>query len=722
MLRLPTLPSFITMHETVMQHYYKVVFYVCSLFYHILAQQLQNPYQCSGTDTFIKVTGYSPSRGDLLPLYASADHAITRECFRRCKSSPDCIGFLVDYSSSACFRISSSSSSSSTSSSSSASATTPSNMYGYNYSNITDVRYFQRTCINTALTPNCQSRAWIFERVLNFELVGSDRVTYIVDTKEDCMQLCLQESRFACRSAEFIYSAKRCVISNQNRHTLPDSYRATPWNIDYLENQCVDPVPNGQTCSFEEYPNKTMIFRDLEFSHLSQNECHARCINESNFICRSFTYVPASFSGNGMSRCWLGSEDTISAGPRALKAFQGAIYMERAPCIDLMVVCSDNSINVTLRTVEPFKGRMYVSGYTKACDAEGIGGYVTTLTLPMTGTGPSSNCGITVIKSVGDTNRTLLSTVIVVQYNPIILRRGDRAVKIGCLLDTNFSRGNGTVNASIIVTGPDNLTGGGTVVYNTTSGPPTVRIRIVDHSTGNSNTKEVELGQELEFRIDVIPDNGPYGIMAGHLVATSADGSYSVLLLNDRGCPPDPTTFPEFRKVSQDSESLVANFRAFKFQGSPVVRFTVMVQFCPGKCPETYCGNEDEYGRIKRHYITNATLYEEMPLQTAIVVHTPQTLPSSLISADDTNGKIIVAGIDDISGSVCIYYGAIIGLVIAWLLLQFLILIGCYFVVRERYKRRGDEDNMQHKLQDDFTSFDNNRHVHWADEGNRPTS
>ena len=69
-------------------------------------------------------------------------------------------------------------------------------------------------------------------------------------------------------------------------------------------------------------------------------------------------------------------------------------------------------------------------------------------------------------------------------------------------------------------------------------------------------------------------------------------------------------------------------------------------------------------------------------------------------------------------GSVCVYYGAIIGLVIAWLLLQFLILIGCYFVVRERYKRRVSEDNMQHKLQDDFSSYDNNRHVHWADERN----
>ena len=84
--------------------------------------------------------------------------------------------------------------------------------------------------------------------------------------------------------------------------------------------------------------------------------------------------------------------------------------------------------------------------------------------------------------------------------------------------------------------------------------------------------------------------------MAGHLVARSEDGSYSVLLLNDRGCPPDPSTFPAFRKVSSNSRSLVSNFRAFKFQGSPVVRFTVMVQFCPGNCPPV----STDYGR---HYM-----------------------------------------------------------------------------------------------------------------------
>jgi hypothetical protein len=63
-------------------------------------------------------------------------------------------------------------------------------------------------------------------------------------------------------------------------------------------------------------------------------QCHDKCVNETNFICRSLTYVPDTASGTGVSVCWLHSDDTISVGPRSLKPFLGAMYMERAPCLD----------------------------------------------------------------------------------------------------------------------------------------------------------------------------------------------------------------------------------------------------------------------------------------------------------------------------------------------------------------------------------------------------
>lgn len=687
---------FSTTHGAAFHLHYALILFTCHLLHQILAQRPE----CRGTDTFVKVAGYSP-QGEY--LYGSPGHAITKECYKRCSSSNDCMGFLVDYPKYACYRIPFSY----------GMMTTPGSVIGYHYHpNMNETNYYERKCLQE-VPSKCSPRAWVFERVPGYELIGFNTYTYPSQSREECMMWCFRETNFECRSAEFTYSARVCVLSNQDRRTQPDSYIATTKDVEYLENQCVDPSPTGQTCAFEEHHNRTFEYRDLEFQNINQDMCHDKCVNETNFICRALTFIPFSDTGeNGV--CYLHSDDTISLGPSALKPYSGATYLERAPCLNLTVICTEDSIDVTLRSVEAFGGQIYVNGHADACNSRGNGGYITTLSIPLSEPGSPNPCGIMIVKSVGTTNRTLMSTVVVVQRNPFIQRRGDRAVKVGCLLGGSFSPTQ-TVNTSIVITGPDNVVGGGTTILNSTAVTPVVQIRILDPVTGNPNTKETQLGQELQFRIDVQPDNGPFDISAGHLVATNADGTETILLLNEKGCPPDPSIFPAFTKAGPNSQSLVANFRAFKFFNSLVVRFTVMIQFCPDTCPPVDCGNGIvAYGRRKRESAGNGT---EMPLQTTLIVHSPQLLPSSLIHGPDSNGRIIV-GIEDTPGSVCVYFGAIIGLVIAWLLLQFLILLGCYIVVREKYKRKREEDNsMQHKLEDDFNGFDNNRHVHWADEG-----
>lgn len=61
----------------------------------------------------------------------------------------------------------------------------------------------------------------------------------------------------------------------------------------------------------------------------------------------------------------------------------------------------------------------------------------------------------------------------------------------------------------------------------------------------------------------------------------------SILLLNDQGCPTNLNIFPALTKIiSNDTRKLVANFEAFKFTSSPIVRFSIVVQFCEGVCPK----------------------------------------------------------------------------------------------------------------------------------------
>lgn len=72
--------------------------------------------------------------------------------------------------------------------------------------------------------------------------------------------------------------------------------------------------------------------------------------------------------------------------------------------------------------------------------------------------------------------------------------------------------------------------------------------------------------------------------MAGHLVASSASGDSSYLLLDQAGCPTDSATFPALSKDPTDNRSLVATFTAFKFPDSQIVRFNVIVKFCFEEC------------------------------------------------------------------------------------------------------------------------------------------
>lgn len=71
-------------------------------------------------------------------------------------------------------------------------------------------------------------------------------------------------------------------------------------------------------------------------------------------------------------------------------------------------------------------------------------------------------------------------------------------------------------------------------------------------------------------------------LRAGHLIASSGSGQDSLLLLDLRGCPPDPTTFPAL--TPDGPRILIARFRAFKFPDSPIIRFSIVLTFCQTIC------------------------------------------------------------------------------------------------------------------------------------------
>ena len=86
----------------------------------------------------------------------------------------------------------------------------------------------------------CNSeRGWAFERVINGALDGYDHKRKDgVESRNECARLCLLESEFQCRSAEYNSDAKLCILSREDRRTQPEAFRYNVIGVDYIENQC----------------------------------------------------------------------------------------------------------------------------------------------------------------------------------------------------------------------------------------------------------------------------------------------------------------------------------------------------------------------------------------------------------------------------------------------------------------------------------------------------
>ncbi|KAK8733711.1 hypothetical protein OTU49_006441, partial [Cherax quadricarinatus] len=99
--------------------------------------------------------------------------------------------------------------------------------------------YFEKICVRAAIPPQCRENKWHFERVPGRELRGlDDRQRTLVQSRRDCIEACLQETTFLCRSAEYDSATLNCRLSRSDRRSNPQEYVTAATTVEYLENQC----------------------------------------------------------------------------------------------------------------------------------------------------------------------------------------------------------------------------------------------------------------------------------------------------------------------------------------------------------------------------------------------------------------------------------------------------------------------------------------------------
>lgn len=140
---------------------------------------------------------------------------------------------------------------------------------------------------------------------------------------------------------------------------------------------------------------------------------------------------------------------------------------------------------------------------------------------------------------------------------------------------------------------------------------PPPRIRILD--TRSREVETVRIGDRLTFRIEIPEDSkfnwinqfwisksnklsyfslflAPYGIFARSCVAMAKDSKSTFQIIDDEGCPVDPTIFPGF---TPEGNALQSVYEAFRFTESYGVIFQCNVKYCLGACEPAVC----EWGR-----------------------------------------------------------------------------------------------------------------------------
>nr|XP_045584142.1 uncharacterized protein LOC123746573 isoform X2 [Procambarus clarkii] len=266
--------------------------------------------RCSfGRLTYEKVTGFELSGIKSEILFSSRTPGITARCAELCKNLNSCMAFNLDYNRFECYSLD-----------------TRASEVPQNLRQSSGVGYFEGICLRSG---GCGLR-WTFERVPNFELSGRDRETLNGISKSECIERCLEERRFTCRSANYEYARRLCRLSDQDRFSAPTSFQAAP-NVDYLENQCA-PKPGG--CVYKNNQrDRYLIYTTKATSAFSDATCKRACDVETEFNCRSYSFMSASNSNT--NQCYLSGDTGTNAGNSAFQFLPGSMFAE--------MECSDYS-------------------------------------------------------------------------------------------------------------------------------------------------------------------------------------------------------------------------------------------------------------------------------------------------------------------------------------------------------------------------------------------
>jgi len=469
-------------------------------------------------------------------------------------------------------------------------------------------------------------RAWSFERVQGYELETLAKRRKRVPNRQACEELCLGERGFICRSVNYNQATGDCRLSDMDRHTMAGTgaFKVSS-DSDYMENNCVDdPV---KLCEFQKLDGRILKTVDSVFQDVATiDDCRQLCLTVP-YRCHSFDYAD---TGDNVCRLSHHALATLSNIQEPYLEIAGAATYELSSCYNVTIDCRSGDMVAKIRTSKIFNGKIYAKGSPNSC----VNDITASLDFELRMAYNDIECNINK-DGVGR-----YSNDIILQHHDRIVTSADLGLSVHCQYDL----GNKSVSNKVDLEVSGDIAS--VLSEEAIVDSPNVIMRVT--SKDGVDMVSAQVGDALDLRFEIVDKNSPYEIFVRDLVALDAVDDNEILLIDERGCPTDPTIMGVISKSLESNKILLSAFDAFKFPTSDKVQFRALVSPCLPRCEPVQCDvidftgdirMLDSFGRKKRDLSRprrDASQEELLIVQTIEIVdkfnpaQTPESHPSEM--------------------------------------------------------------------------------------------
>ncbi|EDW27965.1 GL27254 [Drosophila persimilis] len=219
--------------------------------------------------------------------------------------------------------------------------------------------YAQKSCFGVR---PC-SKAWCIDRVQGYRLPERAKASQSVATRRDCIELCLGETEFTCRSANYYAHSGLCELSDMDRITLSDEANIAAYDgADYLENNCAEEP--SKLCEFKRISGRILKTVDSVHQNVqSIDDCRDLCLT-APFRCHSYDY---NETGEHVCRLSHHSRATLTDLSEPYLSIEEAATYEQSACYNVSIDCRSGEMITKIRTSKLFDGKVYAKGAPKSC-------------------------------------------------------------------------------------------------------------------------------------------------------------------------------------------------------------------------------------------------------------------------------------------------------------------------------------------------------------------